>query len=70
MHGYLNLTCLFDPLTRERKDEVYVTLVRCGLSFTHNAYSGNGLHIVLRLLYNKTYKVTHKTQSFSLKELN
>jgi hypothetical protein len=29
MHGYLNSTCLFDPLKRENKDEVYLTLVRC-----------------------------------------
>jgi hypothetical protein len=29
MHGYLNLTSQFDPLTRKRKDDVYLILVRC-----------------------------------------
>jgi hypothetical protein len=70
MHGYLDLPCLFDSLTRERKDEVNLTLVRCWLSSTHNAYIGNGLNIVLRLLYGKIPKIIYKVQSFFLKELN
>jgi hypothetical protein len=54
VHGYFNLTCLFDPLTREYEGDVNLTLGRCRLSSTSNAYIGNGLHIVLRLLYDKS----------------
>jgi hypothetical protein len=70
VHGYFKLTCLFDPLTREGKGNVNLTLVRCLLSFTYNAYIGNRLHIVIRLLYEENSKIIYKTQSFFLKELN
>ena len=56
MHGYFNLTCLFDPLTGECENDVNLTLGRCRLSSTSNAYIGNGLHIVLRLLYDESFK--------------
>ena len=70
MHGYLKLTCLIDPLTRERKDEVYLTLVRWWLSSIHNAYIDNGLHIVLRLLHEEIIKQPTKHSQFPLKKLN
>jgi hypothetical protein len=56
MHGYLELPCLFDSLTRDRKDEVNLTLVKCRLSSTHYAYIGNELQLVLRLLYREIPK--------------
>jgi hypothetical protein len=70
MHGYLEPTCLLDSLTRESENEVNLTLIRYWLSSTHNAYIGNGLHIVLRLFYGEISKITYKTQSFFLKEIN
>ena len=70
MHGYFKLTCLFDPLMREGKDNVNLSLVRCLLSFTYNAYIGNGQHIAIGLLYEENSKIIYKTQLFSLKELN
>jgi hypothetical protein len=70
VHGYFNLTCLFDSLTRECENDVNLTLVRCQLPPTHNAYIGNGLLIVLRLLHEENSKITYKIQSVFLKELN
>jgi hypothetical protein len=56
VHGYLNLQCLFDSLTRQCENDVTLTLVKCLLSSTFNAYIGNELYIVLRLLHDESSK--------------